>query len=145
VRVEDRRGDARDARLEVEPVDRRDADAPTGAVLDHERRVLGGEEPVVLEALPKELGRLEDERLELAERRRLPAFGDEPVEALLPDGTEPDDGAGEHGFASSYIFSGIGTPRTPRTSARRSLTSWSAARRARRLSSSFSCRIGCVW
>ena len=45
----------------------------------------------------------------------------------------------------AHILPGTGTPRTPSTSASWTETTWSAARRARRVVSSFSCAIGCVW
>src|SRR5262249_4414037 len=47
--------------------------------------------------------------------------------------------------ARAHMRSGTGTPSPWRTSARWSETTWSAARRARRVASSFSCAIGCVW
>ena len=111
----------------------------------HEPAVaLGGQEDVVL--------RIERGRV----RRRLcpDDRADGRVVLLRDDAFEEGPGGGEpvgpeapvdDVSRHAHILSGTGTPRTPRTSARWTETTWSAARRARRVVSSFSCAIGCVW
>jgi hypothetical protein len=139
-RLEDRGRDPGDAGVEVDLVDAGQADAASGAILDDETGEVLREEPVLLEPAAKALGLADEEGLELAERRRFAAGGDEPVEVVGPGGAKADGGPREH-----YILSGIGTPRTPRTSSSVDCTSWIAARRALRLSSLSAWRIGCVW
>lgn len=139
-RLEDRGGDPGDARVEVDLVDASQADAPSGAILDDETGEVLREEAVLLEPAAEALCLADEEGLELAECRGLAAGGDEPVEVVRPRGAQTDGGPGEH-----YILSGIGTPRTPRTSSSVDWTSWIVARRALRLSSFSARRIGCVW
>ncbi len=126
--------------MEVDLVDAGEADAPSRAILDDEAGEILGEEAVLIEPAAEALGLSDEEGLELSEGRRFPAGGHEPLEVVGLRGAEADGGSREH-----YILSGIGTPRTPRTSSSVEWTSWSAARRALRLSSFSAWRIGCVW